>query len=596
MNCKAIFEKIQSWQSSQWIIFAAMVIALVLKSTIWHVQMFMDWDVRLHYLLYTAVWFSLWVLACKKRPWWTLSIFLIANLWMFSCYVYYKVWGVMVTMNEVRILDNLKGFESSIFADWKWSMLLWIALPDALYIAVLCWMRPAKKSLWKQMLIVMGIGILTIPAHQWEFYKKMYPQQHAYNYFEPGGFQYFWYENAPLFYIFYQPYEEARMAFLNQSSTEWEIPHVHFYGIMDYGIAMVIYDQYYSKSLKEMVNEPVELTEEEEEIIGMLYHPENEDFVSQRSLILILVESFEPWAIDAKGKDGSWVMPNLRKFMDENNTFFAPKMETMTLRGGSSDGQLMTLTGLAPASNGVTVALHGDQPFPNFAHYYPRSRTLNPSPGTWKQPIVNPHYGIKELEESDSIGSDEGLFHRLSHISMDSISFTFLITVSTHVPFSMADNVDFEMDPDMPEKASRYLKCVHYFDQQLGTLLNKVKSSPVLRNCDIVITADHSIMFAPDIKEIQTFAEKSGMATTYLEACMIPLIMYSPTLTESTIYDQRCYQVDIYPSILGLIGCKNPKWEGTGMNLLDTIPRRLETEQVYSLSDKLIRGHYFSSH
>lgn len=589
---KTIFEWLRS---SQWTVFAAMVVALVLKSMFWHAQLFMDWDIRLHYMIYTAAWIALPVLVCKKRPWWTIAIFVIISAWMFSCFVYYKVWGMMVTMDEVRNLGNLKGFESSIFADWKWNMLLWLALPDALYIALLCWMRPAKKRCWKEMLAIVAAIVLLIPVRQLEYYRPQHQFLKGYNPYG-SGWKHFWFNNEPLFNPAYQPWMESNISFANQASTKWESRYVHKYGIVDYGLAMLAFDYYYQEQERTSRGEPVTLTAEDEQIISELYDPKNGEFIPERSLILILVESLEPWALDAKGKDGSWVMPNLREFIDNNNTFVATNMQAMIVQGCSSDGQLMSITGLAPINKGITVTLYGEQRFPNYAHYYPSSRTVNPSPGSWRQPVVNPNYGIKILEESDTVFNDEGVFRRMQSIKMDTVSFVFLITESSHVPFNVADMVKYDIDPAMPEKVAKYLKCMHYMDEQFGTLLKRFKESEELRNCDIVITGDHSIMSEADIRETKTYTEKCGKTIANLEFGQIPLILYSPTLRESKVYEQQCLQVDIYPTILGLIGCENPQWKGVGMNLLDSVPRRVTIEQAYKLSDKLIRSNYFSTH
>lgn len=578
-------------RESQWTTFVIMVVLLTLKSCIWHIQLFGDWDILVDTHIFTATWLSVWVLACRHRPWWTLGIFLLANAWMFSCYVYYKVWGVFVTMDEVRILDNLKGFESSIFADWRWSMLLWLALPDAIYAGWLGYSKPAERRLWREMLIVIACGVLMVPLRQCRYHHRMLPQLKGYN--NQEGFAHFWYEAEPLFNLYYQPAEEARLSFNEQIATGWEHDYIHDNGIMDYGIAMIVFDHYYKYYEAEVMNDPVTLTEEQDEMMRMLCHTDS-CFQPERSLVVIMVESFETWAIDAKGSDGSWVMPNLRRFMEENNIFYAPEIKNMILRGGSSDGQLMLMTGLAPVSKGVTVALYGDQPYPNFAHYFDRSRTLNPVPGVWKQPIVNPRYGVKELEESDSIHDDAGLFHRLNCINLDTISFTFVITVSSHVPFDMADNVDYAIDGDMPEKAIRYLKCMHYLDEQLGTFLSRIKSDASVRNADIVITADHSIMFPPDFDELKAYAVRKGLSTAHMEFGISPMIVYSPVFTNKRVYEERGCQVDIYPTILGVMGCEQPEWEGVGINLLQEEERRIDVEEAYMLSDKLIRGKWFN--
>lgn len=59
-----------------------------------------------------------------------------------------------------------------------------------------------------------------------------------------------------------------------------------------------------------------------------------------------------------------------------------------------------------------------------------------------------------------------------------------------------------------------------------------------------------------------------------------------------------CYQMDIFPTILHLIGCEDYYWKGFGVNLLDSVARnnRVITEhEAFILSDKVIRANWFET-
>ena len=78
-----------------------------------------------------------------------------------------------------------------------------------------------------------------------------------------------------------------------------------------------------------------------------------------------------------------------------------------------------------------------------------------------------------------------------------------------------------------------------------------------------------------------------------------PLIIYSPQIEGNVQIDELCYQMDIFPTILHLIGCEDYYWKGFGVNLLDSVARRnrpITEKEAYELSDKLIRSNYFSSY
>ena len=77
-----------------------------------------------------------------------------------------------------------------------------------------------------------------------------------------------------------------------------------------------------------------------------------------------------------------------------------------------------------------------------------------------------------------------------------------------------------------------------------------------------------------------------------------PLIIYSPQIKENVQVTDTCYQMDIYPTILHLIGCKDYYWKGFGVNLMDSVARHnrpITEQEAYELSDKLIRSNYFAT-
>ena len=56
--------------------------------------------------------------------------------------------------------------------------------------------------------------------------------------------------------------------------------------------------------------------------------------------------------------------------------------------------------------------------------------------------------------------------------------------------------------------------------------------------------------------------------------------------------------MDIYPTILSLVGGQNYFWRGFGVNLLEdgAIDNRpIDSNKVYKLSDKIIRSDYFAT-
>ncbi len=131
-------------------------------------------------------------------------------------------------------------------------------------------------------------------------------------------------------------------------------------------------------------------------------------------------------------------------------------------------------------------------------------------------------------------------------------------------------------------------------DEGLGILLDKMDTDSVT----LVITGDHSIFNASEIEQFSDYA-RASRAKFDLEKHNSIVIISSPQITSKTVIDEVCYQMDIYPTILHLIGCDDYYWRGFGVNLLDSTVRHnrpISPYEVSALSDKMIRADYFRNY
>ena len=124
----------------------------------------------------------------------------------------------------------------------------------------------------------------------------------------------------------------------------------------------------------------------------------------------------------------------------------------------------------------------------------------------------------------------------------------------------------------MPELKKNYIKAFNSFDNGLRILLEAMDTDGTLQNATLVITGDHIIWPKP----------------TYC-----PLIIYSPKFASSIAYTEPCYQMDIYPTLVDLLGLE-PKWQGFGISLLKKNDRTISPERALELSDKMHRANYFA--
>ena len=82
-----------------------------------------------------------------------------------------------------------------------------------------------------------------------------------------------------------------------------------------------------------------------------------------------------------------------------------------------------------------------------------------------------------------------------------------------------------------------------------------------------------------------------------LDSHNCPLIIYSPKIFNRVDINKQVYQMDIYTTILDLLGANSYYWKGFGLNLLasDTL-RLISVTDADLLSDKMIKTNYFENY
>ncbi len=111
--------------------------------------------------------------------------------------------------------------------------------------------------------------------------------------------------------------------------------------------------------------------------------------------------------------------------------------------------------------------------------------------------------------------------------------FHFVMTTSNHRPFTYPEG-----KINIPQ--GTYESGVQYTDVAIGEFLEAVKLKPWFKNTIFVIVADHC-------------ARSSGKTTIPLQEYHIPLMIWQPALIAPQQIDKRCSQMDVAPTIAGLL-------------------------------------------
>ena len=180
---------------------------------------------------------------------------------------------------------------------------------------------------------------------------------------------------------------------------------------------------------------------------------------------------------------------------------------------------------------------------------------------------------------------------------------TAVFTASSHHPFVIPEKYSSRF----PEGPLEIHKCIRYTDMAIGRFFETASRQPWFNNTIFVLTSDHTNM--SDHPEYQT--DLGGFCS--------PVIIYDPSHPVGTMEDKIAQQIDILPTVLGMMGYQKPYF-GFGIDLFNTPVEDTwavnylngiyqyvkygyvlqfdgdKSKGFYALSDSLMRHNLISNH
>lgn len=314
------------------------------------------------------------------------------------------------------------------------------------------------------------------------------------------------------------------------------------------------------------------------------------DSVGQRlNLVIVLLESFESWLVETR-IDGKEITPYINSLVADSTTLFYPNMLTQVASGRSIDCQLLLTSGLLPMLNSVYSMKYPATDYPSLCKALREERGARSviltcdKPVTWNQEVISRSMGYDSLIHRGSWVIDEvvgnpaklsdGSFLRQSvellkrdgaGIDGHPFMLTF-VTYSGHNPFRLPDNMkdpDFMIDPSRyPAKMVDYVTMAHYTDSCLATLVEYFKSRPDYKDTMILITGDHEGLASDRASILRSEAAQGIVSPRQLTPF---ILLNSPVPGRS---DAVMGQIDMYPTLLAMLGLGDYYWKGMGQNIL----------------------------
>ena len=307
-------------------------------------------------------------------------------------------------------------------------------------------------------------------------------------------------------------------------------------------------------------------------IFSMPRYSDNTHSAHRDNLVLIVVESLNSWVLDLR-IDGREVTPVLNVLCADTANIVGRHMRRQVKNGGSSDGHFMYNTGLLPLEQRAVAMVYPDAHYPTLNQALQRPVTMHicgDQPALWNTQVTALTYGyhtfhgapeLQPLLKSSLWQWDKVIFEAATHY-LDTISQPFvaqIITLGMHEPYNRTDVPESWISHcgHYTPKLRNYLERTAVFDRELGLFLQRLRQQGLYDNSLIVIVSDHNELVDN---------EPSGRPSIDPDGrdCLF-LVLNSG---HGSYIERPFGQIDVYPTLLDLMGANDYDWKGMGYSLM----------------------------
>lgn len=343
------------------------------------------------------------------------------------------------------------------------------------------------------------------------------------------------------------------------------------------------------------------------------YTDANYATASGKNVVVIVVESLNSWVIDLK-INGREVTPVLNALCrDTVNNIVALKMKSQVKNGRSSDGIFMYNTGLLPLTTQAVANTYDEVPYPTLPKAlggYDCFYACCDEPTLWNVRKMSQNYGyrdfygkaeIKEAIDNNGYKVDKALLEEVSQL-LPQRKQPFMCLVATagmHHPYnSPMEPTTWVQSSGLYTKEVRcYLEATNEFDNELGNFISRLKSSGLWNNTMLVVVSDHNEM-VDDASNGRPSIDPDG------DNCVL-LVVNSG---QDGWIEGPVGQIDVYPTLLDLLGLNSQRWKGLGYSLMrndissaatspataaGTAPLIKRQQEAWRMSEMIITSRWF---
>ena len=502
---------------------------------------FMFFDVSLLLLITGAL--SLW----RTRIAYT-AAFIISLLWSFANVIYFRYFNQYMPVSAFMETNNFAGVW------WFEYVVNGLEPTDCLYLLTIAGfilgIKQKVKEACNAKLMMNWKLYLLVPVLVWFVYMATFSVKSRFN------FKNFWGNNWGEHFCGTYAFDMERMVLY--SGTFRSHVYCNIYNVLSGGVSL------YSQEEKEEI----------EAYLKRLSNPEKQSFygnsIKGKNIVLIIVESYLSVSSDLV-IDGKEITPNLNKLRHTDGNYFNGNMRSNIEHGESSDGQFISLTGLLPLRNELTVVKILKNKIPAIPAVlrdscgYSTHITIPTRPSFWHQSDVNIVYGIDSLysiyDINFSLDEDILRFAYNKEKLMKEPYFHIILTATMHGGYETlrkgVPNYNYIFSTDYSVQFRNYLNTCHYTDSVIGNYIEWHKTDSSLSNTVFIIVSDHEV-------RKEGLKADSTMANNY----KLPIYIVNANI-DTCMVDGDINQIDLYPTILDMANV-DAAWRGLGHSLFDT--------------------------
>ena len=571
--------RLSSWKKyPNELFYIAAMVAIILQLLHLRYDLLLHFDKDLGLLSYSArsmvdallLLLPYWLLPAKLRIYYVSIIVFLFSFWGLSQLWYYRTYDDLMPFSSFLLFDNISPLLlNSIKASMKLTDILFILPPFFLFI--LYWflfvdtIKKTPVNSKKRVIYTISILLFAILIHLM---------------------------NAYVFYSKMQNRTTCHLGIRYVNTVNY-ISYFDFNGFVPFCIHSFINTILEKRSLD------IKEKEEIESFLSkyMLKYTDNQYAVKEKqNLIVIIVESLNSWLINFK-LDSIEVTPHLNQLCQENNSILALHIQPQVKSGRSSDAHFMYNTGLLPINNGAVAVRFGEAEYPSLAKALKGYKSLSmvcDDAKYWNQETAFKSYGFTQLYDSRSMMNTSGNIN--DHILLEKaanqikhVDFPFyaqLVTISMHYPYNTLEipSTNISKSKLYTKDIRNFLEKAHFCDNAIGKFIQELKETGIYEKSLIAIISDHNEIDKNQIENRkETLPEDKEIAMIILNG------------SQKLNYTSKMEQIDIYPTLLDLMGANNYPWKGLGHSIFrkDSILLLPLEERRSYISDLIITKGYF---